>query len=139
MSESRGLERILRPGAEAAYNALRVVAGLMFFFHGVQKIFGVLSPIAIPAVGTEVWFAGMLELVLGAAIAFGLMTVWAAFLASGQMAVAYFQVHWKLRFDEHFFPGVNHGELAVLYCFVFLFIACRGPGRLSVDALVRRR
>ena len=63
----------------------------------------------------------------------GFRTRIAAFIASGMMAVAYFQFHWKFQFGSAFFPIVNHGELAVLYCFVFFYIACRGAGKWSVD------
>jgi len=103
-------------------------------FHGLQKIFGVFaSPEhGQPAVGSEIWIGGVLELVCGAAIALGLFASLAAFLASGMMAVAYFQFHWRFRFDRNFFPIVNGGEMAVLYCFLYLYIACRGPGRWAL-------
>lgn len=126
------LERTLQPYREHAYAVLRVVSGLMFAFHGVQKIFGVLRD-KTPAVGSQLWVGGVIELVCGFAIAFGLFTRWAAFLASGTMAVAYFQFHWKLDFGKRFFPAINHGELAVVYAFLFLFIACAGAGRWSID------
>ncbi len=126
------LERFLKPRTEMAYALLRIVSGLMFSFHGVQKILGVLTDHQ-PAVGTQLWFGGLIELIGGAAIAIGAFTPWAAFLASGTMAVAYVQFHWKLAFGSAFFPAVNKGELALLYAFVFLFIACRGAGIWSVD------
>lgn len=122
----------LAPFAEHAYVLLRVVAGGMYTFHGVQKVFGVLTE-KQPPVGSQLWIGGVLELVCGVAIALGLFTRLAAFLASGTMAVAYFQFHWKFQMGAAFFPGVNQGELAVLYCFVFLYIACKGPGRCSLD------
>lgn len=115
-----------------AYALLRIVAGAMFAFHGAQKIFGVLTDHQ-PEVGSQLWIGGLIELVCGIAIALGLFTRWAAFLASGTMAVAYFQFHWKFQLDSNFFPAVNEGELAVLYCFVFLYIACRGSGAWSRD------
>jgi putative oxidoreductase len=123
---------VLAPFAEHAYALLRVVAGAMFTFHGVQKIFGVLTD-EQPPVGSQLWIGGVLELVCGAAIALGLFTRVAAFVASGMMAVAYFQFHWDFQLDAGFFPTVNGGELAVLYCFLFLYIACKGPGRCSLD------
>lgn len=126
------LERLLEPKSEAAFVLLRVVAGLMFAFHGVQKLFGVLSEFQ-PPVGSQVWIGGVIELVAGLAIAGGLFTTWAAFLASGTMAVAYTQFHWKLAFGAGFFPAVNKGELALLYSVLFLYVACRGAGPLSVD------
>lgn len=115
-----------------AYALLRIIAGLMFAFHGVQKLFGVLTDFH-PAIGSQLWFGGILELVGGAAILLGFRTRVAAFLCSGMMAVAYFQFHWKLQFGPNFFPAVNQGELAVLYCFVFLFIACRGGRKWSLE------
>lgn len=126
------LRRLLEPRTELAFTALRVAAGLLFAFHGLQKIFGVFTDFQ-PPVGSQLWFGGLIELGAGTAVALGLLTTWAAFLASGTMAVAYVQFHWKLSFGATFFPTVNQGELALLYSFVFLFIACRGPGRWSVD------
>lgn len=115
-----------------AYAALRIVAGGMFLVHGLTKLFGWLGP--SQAVGSQLWIGGVIELVGGALIALGLFTRPAALLASGTMAVAYFQYHWKLSFDGWaFLPAVNHGELAVLYCFVFLLIALRGAGIWSVE------
>jgi putative oxidoreductase len=126
------LQRVLAPHAERAYALLRIVSGAMFTFHGVQKVFGVLMNDP-PPVGSQLWIGGVIELVCGIAIALGFYTRLAAFLASGTMAVAYTQFHWKLQFDAAFFPGVNKGELALLYCFVFLFIACKGAGVWSVE------
>ena len=119
------LARLLAARDEAAYTALRVVSGLAFSFHGAQKLFGLFAS-KQPELGTQLWFGGVIELVCGLAIALGLFSVWAAFLASGTMAVAYVQFHWKFQLDAAFLPGVNQGEMAVLYCFVFLYIACRG-------------
>ena len=127
------ISRILSPRVDVAYTLLRVFAGLMFAFHGMQKVLGVLSPMQ-PPVGSQLWIGGVIELVCGLAIAAGFLTRWTAFLASGTMAVAYIQFHWKLKFGSAFFPAVNQGELALVYCFLFLFIACRGAGPHSVDA-----
>jgi putative oxidoreductase len=125
----------LRRYENEAYALLRIITGAMFAFHGMQKIFGVLSPPEhIPAVGSQVWIGGIIELVGGLFVLVGFQTRLAAFLCSGMMAVAYFQFHWKLRMDSNFFPAINQGELAVVYCFVFLLIACRGGGKWSVDA-----
>lgn len=130
------LKRHLEPRTEPVYAILRIIAGLMFAFHGLQKIFGVLTPPErVPGFLTQMWFGGLIELVAGLLIAVGLFTRCAAFVASGTMAVAYTQFHWKFAFDAGFLPGVNKGELALLYCFLFLFIACRGAGILSVDAM----
>jgi putative oxidoreductase len=133
------LTRALAPRAEYAFLLLRVLAGLMFAFHGVQKLFDVLMPPGIEiAVGSQVWIGGVIELVCGVAIAAGLKTTWAAFLASGTMAVAYIQFHWKLDFGVGFLPSVNGGEPALLYALLFLYIACRGGGRYSLDRATRR-
>ena len=120
------------PLTERIYSLLRIVAGAMFTFHGVQKIFGVLTEYQ-PERGSQIWIGGLLELVCGAAIALGVSTRLAAFIASGMMAVAYCQFHWKFQFDSNFFPAVNEGELAVLYCFTFLYVACKGGGPWSLD------
>ncbi len=128
------LSRMLAPRGETVYAALRIVAGLMFAFHGVQKLFGVLTEKQPPA-GSQLWIGGVIELVTGLLIALGLFTVWAAFLASGTMAVAYTQFHWKFALGAGFFPTINRGELALLYAFLFLYIACRGAGLASLDGL----
>lgn len=125
--------RFLRPRSEAAYALLRIVAGLMFSFHGFQKILGVLTEFK-PPFPSQLWFGGVIELVGGLAIAAGAFTACAAFIASGQMAVAYVQFHWKLHVGAQLFPGINKGELALLYSFLFLYVACRGAGIWSVDA-----
>jgi putative oxidoreductase len=125
--------RYLSGYSAKTYALLRGVSGLMFSFHGMQKVLGVLAPQTAP-VGSQMWVGGVIELVAGIAIAIGVFTRWAALLASGTMAVAYTQFHWKLRFDEGFFPIVNKGELALLYAFLFLFIACQGAGLWSVDS-----
>lgn len=126
------LPSILAPHSDRAYALLRIVAGAAFGFHGLQKIFHVLTD-KPPAFGTQIWFGGVIELVCGALIALGFLTSWAAFLASGTMAVAYIQFHWKLKFDSNFFPAINRGETALLYCFLFLVMACKGSGPCSID------
>src|SRR5262245_39242057 len=128
------MSSLLSPLAERSYALLRIVSGFMFTFHGLQKIFGVLAPPeqGTVAFGSQIWIGGVLELVCGIAIALGVFASLAAFVASGMMAVAYFQFHWKFQLDRNFFPGVNQGELAVLYCFLFLYVACRGPGVWSL-------
>ena len=122
---------------ETAYAVLRIVTGLMFAFHGVQKIFGFLAD-SPPPLFSQLWVGGLIELVAGLAVMLGLQTRLAAFLSSGEMAVAYFQFHWKFQLGPEFFPAINKGELAVLYCFVFLFIACRGSGKWSVDGTLMK-
>ena len=117
---------------EHAYALLRLVAGFMFSFHGAQKILGIFIDVP-PAIGSQLWIGGIIELVGGLAVMVGLQTSLAAFLCSGEMAVAYFQFHWKFQLGPGFFPALNKGELAVLYCFVFLYVACRGSGMWSLD------
>lgn len=128
--------RGLRHFSEPAFALLRAVAGLLFAFHGMQKTFGVLSTFQA-AFPTQMWFGGVIELVAGALIALGLWTRCAAFVASGEMAVAYAQFHWKLSLGKEFFPPINKGELALLFALLFLYIACRGPGPYSLDARLR--
>jgi putative oxidoreductase len=112
------------------YALMRLVVGLLFACHGAQKLFGVFRGQDLPSSPLMVT-AGMIELIGGGLVALGLWAGFAGFVASGHMAVAYFLVH----APGGFWPIVNKGELAVLYCFVFLYIASRGSGRLSVDAL----
>jgi putative oxidoreductase len=119
--------------------ALRFVAGGMLALHGAQKIFGFLAKNPQPAVGSQLWIGGLIELVGGILIAIGLFTRPFAILASGTMAVAYFQFHWKLAMDDwKFLPTVNGGEAAVLYCFIFLVFGVAGAGAFSLDAARRR-
>jgi len=125
--------QLLRTQRETAYALLRLGSGSMFAFHGAQKILGVFGA-SQPAVGTQMWVGGLIELIAGAAITLGSCTAWAAFLASGTMFVAYAQFHWKLAFGAQFFPAINKGELALVYCLVFFYIACHGSGKWSLDA-----
>jgi putative oxidoreductase len=118
--------------ADHTYALMRIVAGFMLSFHGVQKLFGVFSDFQPPA-WSQVWFGGIIELLGGLAIMLGVQTRVAAFVCSGMMAVAYTQFHWKFQIGPKFFPTLNQGELAALYCFVFLFIACRGGVKWSLD------
>lgn len=120
------------------YGLLRVVAGLLFACHGSQKLFGVFGGIGEPP-GTSMplfslmGFAGCIELIGGLLIALGVLTSFAAFIASGEMAFAYFTQH----FPRGFWPIQNGGELAVLYCFLFLYIAANGAGMWGVWRLRR--
>lgn len=125
--------------AELTFTALRVVAGLLFMQHGVQKLFGLLLPPDRPFTGAPdpfslMWTAGVLETFGGALIVLGLLTRPVAFLLAGQMAVAYFMVH----ASQGFWPILNQGELAALYCFIFLVFAGAGAGPHSVDAIIAR-
>lgn len=129
------MERFLGRFTPFAFALLRIVSGLMMACHGGQKALGMFNPPQTPPLFSLFGIGGLIELVGGFLIAFGLFGSVAAFILSGQMAVAYFMVHAK----GGFFPIVNKGELAVLYCFVFLFIACHGSGILSLDGLWFRR
>ena len=113
---------------------MRIIAGFLFACHGAQKLFGVLGGKGFPSDSMFV-VAGVIEFFGGVLVALGLWAGFAAFIMSGQMAVAYFKVH----APGGFWPIINKGELAVLYCFVFLYIAFRGSGRLSLEALFKKR
>lgn len=114
------------------YALMRIMTGFMFSFHGAQKILGILSDFQ-PAVGSQIWFGGLIELIGGLLVMVGWKTRWAAFLASGTMAVAYFQFHWRFQLGPAFFPAINKGEPAALYSFVFLYIACCGGVMWCLD------
>ena len=121
----------LRSWAPRALAALRIVTALLFIEHGTQKLFG-FPPFQMPQpdVLSLLWIAGMLELVGGVLVLLGLFTRPVAFILSGEMAVAYFMVH----APQSFFPVLNAGESAILYCFIFLYLVFAGPGAWSADA-----
>ena len=121
--------------SEYTYSAARGVAGFLFSLRGVQKLFGALG--AEPAVDlfSLLGLAGVIELVGGGLIMLGFFTPWVAFLASGEMAFAYFMAH----APNGAWPIMSDGELPALYCFVFLHFASRGSGPISLDRLVRGR
>lgn len=124
------MQTVLSPLRDHAYAALRIVAGFLFACHGMQKLFGIMGRDAQDLL-SFMWFAGVIELVGGAMLVFGFMTGIAAFICSGMMAVAYFMAH---HFSGNgFWPIENRGELAVLYCFLFLFIATTGSGKAGLD------
>jgi putative oxidoreductase len=100
--------------ADFSYALLRIVTGFLFLFHGCQKILGVFAA-SQPPVWSQLWIGGIIELV------------------GGLMAVAYFQYHWKFQIGPQIFPAINKGELAVLFCLVFLYIACRGGVKWCLD------
>jgi putative oxidoreductase len=116
------MDRWLGRYSEPLYSIMRLVVGLLFSFHGAQKLFGAFGGQAQTS-NPMMLLAGLIE-ICGLLIAVGLLASWAAFLASGEMAVAYFMVH----APGSLFPIVNKGELAVLYCFVFLYIAALTHG-----------
>jgi putative oxidoreductase len=129
------MNRWVSPYSAQLYAIMRIVLGLLFTCHGTQKLLGV------PGVGTMVpkfslmGLAGAIELFGGILITIGLWVGWAAFIASGQMAFAYFIAH----APHGFWPVINHGELAVVYCFVFLYMASHGSGIWSVDSCMGTR
>ena len=115
---------------------LRIVSALLFLSHGMSKIFGIpMSSASYPPPWTLLWIAGMLELIGGLLLLLGLFSRPVAFVLAGEMAVAYWMVH----APKNFWPVLNGGEAAVMFCFVFLYIAVRGPGLWSVDCRVQQR
>lgn len=127
------MQRFLGKYSDYLYALLRIVAGLMFAMHGSQKLFGWPGNKPTVQIASLMGAAGVIELVCGLMIGIGLMAGFAAFIASGEMAVAYFMMH----APKASIPILNEGELAVLYCFLFLYIASRGSGRLSIDSVRR--
>lgn len=122
-----------------AHAALRIVAGFLFFQHGYPKLFGTLPGAAEAATTAEflsiIWWSGVLEVFGGLLIMLGLFTSPVAFIVAGEMAVAYFWRH----APQGFWPSLNRGELAALYCFVFLYLWAAGAGIWSLDGALRRR
>jgi len=119
-----------------ALSVLRIYTGLSIIEHGTAKILGFPAGAApSPQVGTLAWTGGMIELIGGALIIVGLLTRPVAFIMAGFTAVAYFMVH----APQSFFPIVNKGELAAVYCFVFLYLIFAGAGPLSLDAVLRKK
>ena len=116
------------------YSALRIVAGFIYMQHGVQKIFGGLGGQVMPY-GSLMGAAGFIELICGILIVIGLFTSIAAFIASGQMAAAYFMVH----APQTFWTVQNGGELAAVLAFAFLYFAAKGDGAISIGKLIRRK
>ncbi len=126
------MKPILKPLNDYTYSLLRIVAGAMFFIHGSMNVFGYPpSPMKAPLASIG-GVAGIMGLVFGGLVMIGLLTTIAAFLASGEMAVAY----WMAHAPHGPFPQLNQGELSVLYCFIFLYIAANGAGVWSIDHLI---
>jgi len=132
------MDRILGRYSEPIYAILRIVVGLLFACHGAQKVFGAFGGAGgngQPLPLTSFFgVGGLIELITGLLILVGLFASWAAFIASGEMAVAYFMAH----FPQGFWPIVNKGELAAVYAFLFLYIAVRGSGIWSLDQVLGR-
>jgi putative oxidoreductase len=116
-------------------SVLRIMVGLLFMQHGLSKLFGFPAGAGFPAFLSLPWFEGCIELIGGGLIVIGLFTRAAALITSGEMAIGYFMVH----APKSFFPYVNGGNLAVLYCFVFLYLVVSGPGPISLDALLWKK
>ena len=125
------MQRMLGRVAPFLYALLRIVAGLAWAQHGAQKLFGVLGAKQAVEITSQLGLAGIIEFVGGLLIALGLFTTPVAFVASGEMAWAYFQRH----APQGLFPIQNGGELAVLYCFIFLYVSAVGSGKLSIDSI----
>jgi len=109
---------------------LRIVVGLLFLEHALSKFFAFPVPFPVHPLPPLLIAAGVIELLGGILVTLGLFTRIAAFIASGEMAVAYFMSH----FPKSFWPIANMGEAAILFCFIFLYIAAAGPGAWSIDA-----
>ena len=120
---------------ETIFALLRIVAGFLFFQHGLPKLFGGFGREQPAELMSQMGLAGVIEVFGGVLIAVGLFTSPIAFIASGEMAVAYLQAH----APRGFWPIVNGGELAALYCFVFLYFAAMGSGKWSLDSLRKKR
>jgi putative oxidoreductase len=129
-----GTPTFLSEWAPRLLSVLRIMSALLFLSHGTQKILG-FPPMAggrpLPEAFTMSWSAGVLELVGGVLLALGLFTRPVAFVLSGEMAFAYFIGH----APRGFFPALNGGDAAILFCFVFLYLAAAGPGPWSLDAM----
>lgn len=127
----------LTPWAPRILSIFRIMAALLFLEHGTQKLFGFPPPMqAMPSpLPPMLLAAGVLEVVGGIMLAAGLFTRWVAFVLSGMMAVAYFMAH----APRGFFPVLNGGDGAILFCFIFLYMACAGGGPWSVDSVLAAR
>ena len=123
----------LEKWAPYALGILRIVAALLFIEHGLQKMFG--FPSAGPPMSAVLWIEALIEVLGGLALLVGAYTRPVAFVLSGDMAVAYFTAH----FPRSFYPAVNGGDAAILFCFVFLYIFFAGAGPWSVDRVMLNR
>ena len=128
------LEERLNQLAPYVLSITRIVVALLFFEHGLSKMFGFPGAHVAPALTLQ-WFSGAIEFVGGALLAAGFFTRLSAFIMSGEMAFAY----WMAHAPKSPFPVVNGGDAAILYCFLFLYLAFAGGGPWSVDASLRRK
>ncbi len=130
-----GIARLQTDWEPRVLSVVRIVLGLLFMEHGLAKLFGFPSATIHPAMFQLLWFAGVIELLGGLLLALGLFTRTAAFIMSGEMAVAYFMQ----RAPRSFFPLLNGGDVDILYCFVFFYFFVAGGGCWSLDRLVSRK
>ncbi len=122
--------------APALLSVLRIVTGLIFMEHGTQKLLGFpAGPMPMPTPMTLLWLGGILELTGGFLLLIGLFTRPVAFILAGEMAVAY----WIFHYPKSFYPVLNMGDAAILFCFVFLYLSAAGAGPLSLDVRLRGR
>lgn len=125
------MNRTLSNFAPHILSLLRIVVGLLFLQHGLVKLFAFPMPFPNPpAVGTLIWYQGLIEVIGGSLLILGILTRPVAFILAGDMAFAYFMGH----AGRSVYPIQNNGNLAILYCFVFFYLVFAGPGRWSVDA-----
>ncbi len=133
------VEQIQNKYADLALTLLRIIAGALFMQHGAQKLFGLFGGLGGNGASAPflqlMWFAGVIEFFGGLCVLLGLFTRPVAFLLSGEMAVAYFTGH----ATRGFWPLLNHGELAILFCFIFLFLAVAGGSRFTLDKLRHKK
>ena len=129
------MESTLQKYRPYALSLLRIVAALVLFSYGTQKLLGFPAADKVPTPYSLSWTAGLFELILGFALFVGFLGRASAFVLSGLMAFAYFIAH----FPQSFYPAQNGGVSAILFCFIFLYLAVAGPGPVSVDALRRGR
>ncbi len=128
------MNKLMQVYYELSLTLLRIVTGFLFMEHGAQKLFGLLGSHGTQVFPHLLWFAGALEFFGGLLVLIGLFTRPVAFILSGEMAFAYFMAH----APHGFWPILNHGEAAVLYCFVFFFLAAAGSGWFALDRLFFR-
>jgi putative oxidoreductase len=129
------MESTLQKYRPYALSLLRIVAALVLFSYGTQKILGFPASDEVPIAFSLSWIAGLFELILGFALLIGFFSRASAFVLSGLMAFAYFMAH----FPKGFYPAQNGGVSAILFCFIFFYLAVAGPGPVSIDALRRGR
>jgi putative oxidoreductase len=129
------MESTLQKYRPYALSLLRVIAALVLFSYGTQKILGFPAADKAPPAYSLSWTAGLFELILGFALLVGFYSRASAFVLSGLMAFAYFIAH----YPQGFYPAQNGGVAAILFCFIFLYLAIAGPGPLSVDGMKRGR